>query len=57
LDIVLLEDPAIQFLGIYPEEAPTYNKNTCSTGAGNNADVLQQRNGNTHFHNGVLHRY
>jgi hypothetical protein len=31
LDIVLLEDPAIQFLGIYPEDAPTCNKDTCST--------------------------
>jgi hypothetical protein len=31
LDIVLLEDPAIPLLGIYPEEVPTGNKNTCST--------------------------
>jgi hypothetical protein len=32
LDIVLLEDPAIPlFLGIYPEDAPTCNKDTCST--------------------------
>jgi hypothetical protein len=31
LDIVLLEDPAIPFLGIYPEYAPTCNKDTCST--------------------------
>jgi hypothetical protein len=31
LDIVLLEDPAIPLLGIYPEDAPTYNKDTCST--------------------------
>jgi hypothetical protein len=30
-DIVLTEDPAIQLLGIYPEDAPTYNKDTCST--------------------------
>jgi hypothetical protein len=28
LDIVLLEDPAIPFLGIYPEDAPTCNKDT-----------------------------
>jgi hypothetical protein len=31
LDIVLLEDPAIPLLGIYPEDVPTGNKNTCST--------------------------
>jgi hypothetical protein len=31
LDIVLPEDPAILLLGIYPEDAPTGNKNTCST--------------------------
>jgi hypothetical protein len=31
LDLVLPEDPAIPFLGIYPEDAPTCNKNTCST--------------------------
>jgi hypothetical protein len=31
LDIVLPEDPAIPLLGIYPEDAPTYNKDTCST--------------------------
>jgi hypothetical protein len=31
LDIVLLEDPAIPFLGIYLEDPPTYNKDTCST--------------------------
>jgi hypothetical protein len=30
LDIVLLEDPAITLLGIYPEDAPTWNKDTCS---------------------------
>ena len=30
-DIVLLEDPAIPFLGIYPEDVSTGNKNTCST--------------------------
>jgi hypothetical protein len=29
LDIVLPEDPAIPF--IYPKDAPTYNKDTCST--------------------------
>jgi hypothetical protein len=31
LDIVLREDPAIPLLGIYPEDVPTGNKNTCST--------------------------
>jgi hypothetical protein len=31
LDIALLEDPAIPLLGIYPEDVPTGNKNTCST--------------------------
>jgi len=31
LDIPLPEDPAIPLLGIYPKDAPTYNKDTCST--------------------------
>ena len=31
LDIVLPEDPAIPLLGIYPNDAPTYRKDTCST--------------------------
>jgi hypothetical protein len=31
LDIVLPENPAIPFLGIYPKDAPTYNKDTCPT--------------------------
>jgi hypothetical protein len=31
LDIVLPEDPSIPFLGIYPEDAPTCNKDTYST--------------------------
>jgi hypothetical protein len=31
LDIVLLEDPAIPLLSIYPEDVPTGDKNTCST--------------------------
>jgi hypothetical protein len=31
LDIVLPEDPAIPLLGICPEDAPTGNKNTCSS--------------------------
>jgi hypothetical protein len=31
LNIVLLEDPAMPLLGIYPEDVPTCNKDTCST--------------------------
>jgi hypothetical protein len=31
LDILLPEDPAIPLLGIYPDDAPTCNKDTCST--------------------------
>ena len=31
LDIVLLEDPAIPLLSIYPQNAPTYKKHTSST--------------------------
>ena len=31
LDIALPKDPAISLLGIYPRDAPTYNKDTCST--------------------------
>ena len=31
MDIVLLEDPAIPLLDIYPAEVPTGNKKTCST--------------------------
>jgi hypothetical protein len=31
LDIVLPEDPAVPLLGIYPEDAPTGKKDTCST--------------------------
>jgi hypothetical protein len=31
LDIVILEDPAIYLLGIYPKNVPTGNKDTCST--------------------------
>ena len=30
LDIVLSEDPTIPLLGIYPEDAPTCKKDTCS---------------------------
>jgi hypothetical protein len=31
LDIVLIEDPAIPLLGIYPKDVPSYNKNKFST--------------------------
>jgi hypothetical protein len=31
LDIVLPEDQAMPLLGIYPEDVPTGNKDTCST--------------------------
>ena len=31
MDIVLPEDPVIPLLGIYPRDAPTYNKDTCTT--------------------------
>ena len=29
--MTLLEDPAIPLLGIYPEDSPACNKDTCST--------------------------
>jgi hypothetical protein len=56
LDIVLPKDPAIPLLGIHPEEAPTCNKDTCSTmfiaalliiarSWKKTPDVPQQRNG------------
>jgi hypothetical protein len=31
LGIVIQEDPAILFLGVYPENVPTCNKDICST--------------------------
>jgi hypothetical protein len=31
LEIVLPDDPAIPLLGVFPEDVPTGNKNTCST--------------------------
>jgi hypothetical protein len=31
MDMVLLEDPTIPLLGIYPEDVPTGKKDTCST--------------------------
>ena len=55
LDILLLEDTAIPLLGIYPKDAPIYNKDTCSTmfiaafliifRSWKHPDVPQQRNG------------
>jgi hypothetical protein len=55
-DIVLPKDPAIPLPGMCPKDAPTYNKDTCSTmfiaaifiivRSWKEADVLQQRNGN-----------
>ena len=56
LNIILPEDPAIPLLVIYPEDAPTCNKDTCSTmfiaalfiiaRSWKEPDVPQQRNGN-----------
>ena len=31
MNIVIQEDPAILLLGIYPEDVPTFNEDTCST--------------------------
>ena len=31
LGMILLEDPIIPLLGIYPEDSPACNKDTCST--------------------------
>ena len=55
MDIVQPEDPAIPLLGIYPEDVPTGNKDTCATmfiaalfiiaEAGKNPDIPQERNG------------
>jgi hypothetical protein len=56
LDRVLPENPAMPPVAIYPKDAPTCNKDTCSNMfialfivAGNNPDVLQQRNGYRKF--------
>ena len=56
MDIVLPDGPAILFLGIYPKDAPTCSKDTCSTmfiaalfiigrSRGKKLDVPQQRSG------------
>jgi hypothetical protein len=56
--MVLPEDPAIPFLGIYSKYFPTYNKDTSSTmfialfiiaRTGKNPDFLQQRNGSRKY--------
>jgi hypothetical protein len=31
LEVVLPDDPDMPFLGLYPKDAPTYYKDTCST--------------------------
>ncbi len=67
LDIVLPEDPAIPLLGIYPKDAPTCNKDTCSTmfiaalfiiaRSWKNPDVLNRgmdTENVVHLHNGIL---
>ena len=55
MDIVLPEDTAIPLLGIYPQDGPMDDRNTCSTKfnaalfiipeAGKKPNVPQQRNG------------
>jgi hypothetical protein len=71
LDIVLPEDPAIPLLGKYPKDAPTGNKDTCSTtfiaAFFNNSQKLEgtqmslNRGMDTenvvHLHNRALHSY
>ena len=71
MDIVLPEDPAIPLLSMYPEDAPTCNKDTCSTmfiaALIYNSQKLERtqmslnRGMDTedvvHSHNGVLHSY
>jgi hypothetical protein len=47
LGIVLPEDSAIPLMGIYPEDAATCDKDTCSTmfiEAGKNPYIPQQKN-------------
>ena len=63
MDIVLIEDPAIPPLGIYPADAPTYNNDTCSTMLTEvifmeTTQISLNRGMATenvvHFHNGIL---
>jgi hypothetical protein len=66
-DLVLLEDPAIPILGVYPEDVPIGKKDTCSTmfiaalfmiARSWKEPRFQQRNGNVvHLQNGVLMNY
>jgi hypothetical protein len=72
LDIVLLKDPAIPLLGIYPEDVPTDKKDTCSTMSiaalfiisrswkeprwPSTEEWIQKKNV-VHLHNGVLISY
>jgi hypothetical protein len=71
LNLVLLEDPAILLLGIYPEDAPTFNKIMCSTmfisalfiiaRSWKKTQMFLKRGMDTenevHLHNGVLSIY
>jgi hypothetical protein len=65
LDIVLPEDPAIQLLGIYPEDIPTGNKDACSTIfiealfiiARSWKEPRMDTENVVHLHNGVLFSY
>jgi hypothetical protein len=65
LDIVLPDDLAIPLLGIFPEDAPTCNKDACSTmfiaSLIYNSQISLNRGMNTenvvHLHNGVLLSY
>jgi hypothetical protein len=71
LDMVLPEDPAIPLLGIYTEDVPTCNKDTCSTmfiaalfiiaRSWKKTQMSLNRRMNTenevHLHNGVLLSY
>ena len=71
LDIILQEDLAIPLLDTYPEYAPTYNKDTCSTKFINSLTYNSQKLERTqmslnrgmdtenvvHLHNGVLLSY
>jgi hypothetical protein len=66
LDILLLEDPAIPLLGIYPEDAPSCSKDTCSTMFIAALFIIARTWKNSrcpsaeeciHLHNGVLRNY
>ena len=70
MDIVLPEEPAIPLLGLYPEDAPTCNRDTCPTmfmtalynsQKPERAQISLNRGMGTenvvHLHNGVLLSY